>query len=92
MGMYVINNHIVVLLESKTSREHREAHPRARKRYAISCTCSQKRPADNHCIHTRAFMEDAVRPESWRYITAELMKAPDDAKASHNLGQAGGSL
>lgn len=82
--MYVVNKHLVVLLESLASRKHREQHPRARKRYVISCTCSQKRKQDNHCIHTRAFMEDSVRPEKWRYITAELMKAPDDAAASHN--------
>jgi len=82
--MYVVNKHIVVLLESKASREHREAHPRARRRYVISCTCSQKRRADQHCIHTRAFMEDSVKPERWRYVTAEPMKAPDSPEDSHN--------
>lgn len=82
--MYVVNRHLVVLLESKASRSHRELHPRAKARYVISCTCSQKRRADEHCIHTRAFMEDSVKPEQWRYITAEPMKAPDNAAASHN--------
>lgn len=84
--MYVVNKHLVVLLESRASREHRERHPRARKRWVISCTCSQKRKQDAHCIHTRAFMEDSVVPEKWRYITAEPMKAPDNAAASHNAG------
>ena len=82
--MYVVNRHLVVLLETKASREHREAHPRARKRYALSCTCSQKRKPDGHCIHTRAFMEDSIKPEMWRYITAEPMKAPNDEQGSHN--------
>lgn len=86
MSLYVVNRHLVVLLESRASREHRELHPRARKRFVISCSCSKRR-ADQHCIHTRAFMEDSVRPEMWRYITAEPMKAPDDAKGSHNLGR-----
>lgn len=86
--MYVVNKHLVVLLESRESRVNREAHPRARPRYVISCTCRQKRPEDGHCIHTRAFMEDSVKPEKWRDIRAEPMKAPDDAKASHNRAAA----
>lgn len=85
--MYVVNRHIVVLLESRASQAHREQHPRARRRFVISCTCSQKRRADQHCIHTRAFMEDSVKPEQWRYITAEPMKAPDKAAESPNAGR-----
>lgn len=86
MAMYVINKHIVVLLESKESRAHRETHPRARRRYIVSCTCSQKRPADGHCIHTRALLEDSIKPSRWRDIRAEPMKAPGRPKESHNVG------
>ena len=86
--MYVVNRHLVILLETRASREHRELHPRARKRYAISCTCSQRRRPDGHCVHTRAFMEDSVRPSLWPYITAEPMKAPDNPAESHNQGRA----
>ena len=85
--IHVLGKHLVVLVESKTSREHRERHPRARARYVISCTCSQKRKEDAHCIHTLAFLESEVRPEMWRYITAEAMKAPDNARESHNNGR-----
>lgn len=86
--MYAVNRHLVILLETRASRQHREQHPRARKRFAISCTCAQKRRPDGHCIHTRALIEDSVKPEFWRYITAEQMKSPDDAAASHNAGRA----
>lgn len=86
--MYVVNRHLVILLESRESRENREAHPRAHKRYAISCTCSQKRPADNHCIHTRAFLEDSVKPEQWKWITARPMAAPDNPEESENRAAA----
>lgn len=83
--LYVVNKHIVVLLESKESRANREIHPRARMRYVVSCTCRQKRREDGHCIHTRAFLEDSIQPERWKDIRAEPMKAPDDPKASHNV-------
>lgn len=86
--MYVVNRHIVILLESRESEAHRQEHPRAKKRYVISCTCRQKRPADNHCIHTRAFMEDSIAPAEWKRITAKPMSAPDDPESSPNLGRA----
>jgi len=86
--MYVVNKHLVVVLESRESREHREKHPRAHKRYAMSCTCSQKRRSDGHCIHTRAFMEDSVKPEQWKWITVGPMNAPDHAEDSHNRSAA----
>lgn len=87
MSLYVIKNHLVVLLETRESREAREENPRKRARYVISCTCSQKRKEDNHCIHTRAFLESEIRPEKWRYIHAEPMKAPDRPEDSHNVGR-----
>lgn len=88
MGMYIVHRHIVVVLETCASREHRKTHPRARRRYAMSCTCSQKRRPDGHCIHTRAFLEDSIAPKQWRYITPEPMKAPDTPAESHNVGLA----
>ena len=88
MSVYAIKRHLVVLLESRASREHREQHPRARRRYVMSCTCSQRRRPDGHCIHTRALLEDMVQPEGWRYITAKPMRAPDEALASENAGRA----
>lgn len=87
MSLYVIMRHIVVFLESKESRERRETRPRCRRRYVISCTCSQKRKSDGHCIHTRAFLESEIRPEMWRYITAQPMTAPDNPQESPNLGR-----
>lgn len=87
MGMYVVMRHMVVLLETRESREARETNPRKRRRYVISCTCSQKRKQDSHCIHTRAFLESEVVPEKWRYVHAEPMKAPDDPGASPNAGR-----
>jgi hypothetical protein len=87
MSLYAIKGHLVVLLESRESREHREQHPRARKRYVISCTCRGYRRPSGHCIHTRAFLEDSVKPELWRYITAKPMRAPDEALASENAGR-----
>lgn len=88
MAIYIVNKNLVVLLESKASREHREAHPRARPRYTLSCTCRARRRPDGHCMHTRAFLEDSVKPEMWRYVTAEPMKAPDNPEASPNKGRA----
>jgi hypothetical protein len=86
--MYVVNRHIVILLESRESREHREKHPRAHKRYTISCTCSQKRRRDDgHCIHTRAFMEDSIDPKQWKRITVKPMTAPDNPDDSPNYGR-----
>lgn len=83
MALYIVNKHLIVLLESRESRAHREKHPRARRRFVVSCTCSQRRRADNHCIHTRAFLEDSVKPSRWRDIRAEPMKAPDKPNESH---------
>jgi hypothetical protein len=82
MGLYVVNKHLVVLLETAESREHRDAHPRARKRYSICCTCRGHRREDGHCMHTRAFLENDIKPEMWRYITAVEMTAPDKPKQS----------
>lgn len=84
MSMFVVNRHLVILLETRASRQHRDAHPRAKQRLVMSCTCSQKRRPDGHCIHTRALLEDNIKPQHWRYITAEPMKAPDQPAASHN--------
>lgn len=86
--MYVVNKHLVILLETRESQEHREEHPRARRRYFVSCTCSGRRDANEHCIHTRAFMEDNVKPETWRYITAKPMSAPNDPGTSPNRKRA----
>lgn len=86
--MYVINRHLVVLLESRESEAWREKHPRARMRYAISCTCRQKRPEDGHCIHTRAFLEDSIAPNRWKDITPKPMSAPDDPATSPNRDRA----
>ena len=85
--MYVVNKHLVILLESKESREHREQHPRAHQRYFISCTCSQRRRPDGHCMHTRAFMEDSVKPQQWKWITAKPMSAPNSPETSPNVGR-----
>lgn len=82
--LMVVNKNLVVLLESKESRAHREKHPRSRMRYVISCTCGQKRRPDGHCIHTRAAMEDSIKPDRWKDIRAEQMKAPDRPKESAN--------
>lgn len=85
--MYVVNKHLVVLLESRESRAAREENPRKHRRYAISCTCRSRRDENEHCLHTRAFLEDSVAPGKWRYITAKPMSAPDSPASSPNVGR-----
>lgn len=84
--MFVVMKNLVVILESRVSRENREQHPRAHKRYVISCTCRGHRDGFQHCLHTRAFLEDSISPDQWKWIKAEQMKAPDKPEQSHNVG------
>lgn len=88
MSIYAVKGHMVVVLESRESQERRDKHPRARRRYEISCTCRGHRRPDGHCMHARALLEDQIRPERWRDITATPMSAPDDPESSPHYGRA----
>lgn len=75
--IFVVGKHMQVLHETTESIARREQKPRARKKYALACTCSERRRENGHCRHTLAIFEDHLDPKRWRDIAPQEMRAKD---------------
>lgn len=75
--IYALGRHMQVLVESPESIARREHQPRARRRYLLMCSCSEKRRANGNCRHTVALLEEGIDPKRWRDVTVIEMKSRD---------------
>lgn len=73
--IYTLGKHMQVLMETTESIARRERQPRARRKYWLGCTCSERRRENGHCRHTLALFEDQIKPSRWRDIAPQEMKA-----------------
>lgn len=73
--MYAVGKHMQVLMETTESIARRERQPRARRKYWLGCTCSEKRRENGHCRHTLAIFESEIKPNRWRDVAPQEMRS-----------------
>lgn len=73
--IFTYGKHMQVLMETTESVARREQKPRARRKYWLGCTCSERRRANGHCRHTLAIFEGNLTPNRWRDVAPQEMKA-----------------
>lgn len=73
--IYAVGRHMQVLMETAESMARRELKPRARRKYWLGCTCRGYRYPNGHCQHTLAIFESEIKPNRWRDVAPQEMKA-----------------